>query len=36
MQPESSIHPRPAEVHHPATVPVLDVPLALTDYDRVA
>src|SRR5580704_3368534 len=35
MHPESSIHPRPAEVRHPVTVPVLDVPLALTDYDRV-
>jgi N-acetylglucosaminyldiphosphoundecaprenol N-acetyl-beta-D-mannosaminyltransferase len=32
---ESSPRPRPLTVSNPPTVPVLDVPLALTDYDRV-
>jgi N-acetylglucosaminyldiphosphoundecaprenol N-acetyl-beta-D-mannosaminyltransferase len=35
MQPESSTQTRPREVQGPVTVPVVDVPLALTDYDRV-
>jgi N-acetylglucosaminyldiphosphoundecaprenol N-acetyl-beta-D-mannosaminyltransferase len=35
MEPKSSIQTHPVVVHGPATVPVLDVQLALTDYDRV-
>jgi len=35
MQPHSSVQARATEVRRPVTVPVLDVPLALTDYDRV-
>jgi N-acetylglucosaminyldiphosphoundecaprenol N-acetyl-beta-D-mannosaminyltransferase len=35
MQPESSIQSRLIPVRSPRTVPVLDVPLALTDYERV-
>jgi len=35
MQPESSIQPRLIPVRSPRTVSVLDVPLALTDYERV-
>jgi N-acetylglucosaminyldiphosphoundecaprenol N-acetyl-beta-D-mannosaminyltransferase len=35
MQPESSIQTRSVAVQPPPTVPVLDVKLALTDYDRV-
>lgn len=35
MQPDSSIQTPPLPVQGPPTVPVLDVKLALTDYDRV-
>jgi N-acetylglucosaminyldiphosphoundecaprenol N-acetyl-beta-D-mannosaminyltransferase len=35
MQPESSIQTRPVTVQGPPTVPVLDVQLSLTDYERV-
>jgi N-acetylglucosaminyldiphosphoundecaprenol N-acetyl-beta-D-mannosaminyltransferase len=35
MQTESSLQPSPAPIRSPRTVPVLDVPLALTDYDRM-
>jgi N-acetylglucosaminyldiphosphoundecaprenol N-acetyl-beta-D-mannosaminyltransferase len=35
MQPESSVQPVVRPIRHPQTVPVLDVPLALTDYERM-
>jgi N-acetylglucosaminyldiphosphoundecaprenol N-acetyl-beta-D-mannosaminyltransferase len=34
MQPESSVQPRATPIRAPRTVSVLDVPLALTDYER--
>jgi N-acetylglucosaminyldiphosphoundecaprenol N-acetyl-beta-D-mannosaminyltransferase len=34
MQPESSVETRPTPIRAPGTVSVLDVPLALTDYER--
>ena len=35
MRPESSLQPRPAPVQAPATVRLLGLPLALTDYDEM-
>jgi N-acetylglucosaminyldiphosphoundecaprenol N-acetyl-beta-D-mannosaminyltransferase len=33
MRPEGSVHPQPNPIEYPSTVDVLDVPLALTDYE---
>jgi N-acetylglucosaminyldiphosphoundecaprenol N-acetyl-beta-D-mannosaminyltransferase len=34
IQPESSVQTRPSPIRPPRTVSVLDIPLALTDYER--
>jgi N-acetylglucosaminyldiphosphoundecaprenol N-acetyl-beta-D-mannosaminyltransferase len=33
VRPEGSVHPQPTPIDYPGTVDVLEVPLALTDYD---
>jgi N-acetylglucosaminyldiphosphoundecaprenol N-acetyl-beta-D-mannosaminyltransferase len=35
MRPEPTLHPAPEHHSQPETVPILGVPLAITDYDRV-
>jgi N-acetylglucosaminyldiphosphoundecaprenol N-acetyl-beta-D-mannosaminyltransferase len=33
VRPEGSVHPQPSSIEYPGTVDVLEVPLAVTDYD---